>query len=348
MTKQTLRINMDSLKQRKEWKRHAINAGENIYRILPPFGDASDGYPYRRWVIAWMTDPQTGRKRPFASPRSFGEEGCPVSEYAKALEDRRSELEAALKAKGANKDQIKDKLKPFGEVLWRIKPKASYIYNACNKAGEVGLLELKKTAHDSMKKTMMQYITDYGQDPTSLNSDQEDSGVWFKIKKEGEGTDTEYSVVKNQAKKKTADGLVFVDDRDALPQNVVDSYDNLGYDLTTLYKRQSYEELKEVLLMNLYGLYEEFPMARIGGFDAIEPPKTDEQPTKTTAKPFLNTSTPNTPAKAPVNLRLSDVDDEEEVPATISPKTVKPVTTKLSSKEMDDDVLRFADELLNS
>lgn len=341
MSKPTLRINMDSLKQRKEWKRHEINKGENIYRILPPFGEEADGYPYRRWVIAWMFDPQTGRKRPFASPRSFGEEACPVSEYAKALEERRNELEANLKSKGASKDQLRDALKPFGEILWQIKPKASYSYNACNKAGEVGLLELKKTAHDAMKKEMMQYITDYGQDPTSLNSDAEDSGVWFKIRKEGEGTDTEYSVIKNQTKKKTVEGLMFVDDRDQLPQNIVDNYENLGYDLTKLYKQNSYEELKSVLLMNLFTVYEQFPMARIDGFDPIEPPVVSGAGQQVKASSQVKVATATKPAKN-INLRLQD--DEDEV--LVAP--VAPVATRTAKQKSDDDLFAYAEDLLKS
>ncbi len=52
-----IRLNTDSLKERKEWKRHKVNDGDNVFRILPPFGEASNGYPYHRWVIAWLADP---------------------------------------------------------------------------------------------------------------------------------------------------------------------------------------------------------------------------------------------------------------------------------------------------
>lgn len=332
MSKPTLRINVDSLKQRKEWKRHEINSGENIYRVLPPFGEEANGYPYRRWVLAWMIDPQSGRKRPFASPLSFGEKDCPVMEYSKAIEEKRNNLEAVLKSKGASKDQLKESLKPFGDILWRIKPKASFIYNACNKAGEVGLLELKKTAHDAMKKEMMQYVTDYGQDPTSLNSDPEDSGIWFKVKKEGEGTDTEYSVLKNQSKKKTADGLVFVDDREALPDNVVNNFETLGYDLQKLYKQNSYDEIKQVLLFNLAAIYEEYPMARLEGFD-VDITLVATAPVQTSQAVIRN--------PRGVALRL-DSNDEETAPVVVPAAK----TSKQSKEEAD--LFAYADSLLNS
>lgn len=336
-------INTDSLKQRRDWKRHAINAGENVYRILPPFGEEANGYPYRRWVIAWLTDPVSGRRRPYASPRSFGEEACPVSEYIAAVEKRRDELKAKLEASGASKDDVKEQLKPFSEMIWQMKPKASYIYNATNKAGEVGLLELKKTAHDGMKKTMMQYITDYGQDPTSLNSDSEDSGVWFKIRKEGEGTDTEYTVEKNQAKKKTPDGLIFVDDRSELPQNIVDNYASLAYDLNTIYKQTSYDDLKEILLFNLTAIYSQYPVLKVAGFE------TDSNTAQVVAVP-----TPVKAAAAPtakkVALKFDDADDEAV--AEVKPAPAKKVTTvsapaKQASK-IDDDIFDYAESILNS
>jgi len=346
MVKSTLKINLDSLKERKDWKRHPVNQGDNIYRILPPFGDVAEGYPYRRWVIAWLMDPQTNRKRPYASPRSFAaDSACPVSEYISLVEKKKEALEASLKNRGASREELKEALKPYTEVLWTIKPKSSYIYNACSKAGEVGLLELKKTAHDSMKKQMMQYVTDYGQDPTSLASESDDSGVWFKITREGEGTDTEYSVSKNQTKKKTSEGIVWVDDRDSLPDNVVDNYDNLGYDLTTLYKRMSYEDIKDVLMYNLANIYDQYPELIVDGFEVeVEEPKPKQvkQPQRN-----VDAQEPKSPIKKPINIRLDDLEDDERP----MPKATKPtVDTKSrnAKQQSDDEIFKFAESLLDN
>jgi hypothetical protein len=264
-----ININMNSLKEKKEWKRHAVNQGDNIYRVLPPFGVSADGYPYRRWVLIWLSDPQTSRLRPYSSPFSFGQKQCPVYEYVNQVEQLFKEEEARLLSSGEfSRDQIKEHLRPITDVLWKIKPTTTYLYNACNKSGEVGLLELKKTAHDAIKKQMMQYVTDYGQDPTSLNSDFEDSGVWFKITRTGEKTKTEYSVSKNQVKTRDPNTgkISWADDQEPLPDNVVENYQDLGYDLTTVYKQVSYDELKEVLLANLEPLMHEYPILRVEGF----------------------------------------------------------------------------------
>lgn len=346
MAKSNLKLNLDSLKERKDWKRHPVNQGENIYRVLPPFGEASEGYPYRRWVIAWLSDPQTGRRRPYASPRSFGaDSACPVSEYISIVEKKKEALEASLKNRGASKEDLREALKPYADVLWTIKPKATYIYNACNKAGEVGLLELKKTAHDAMKKQMMQYVTDYGQDPTSLASDPDDAGIWFKIRRDGEGTNTEYSVAKNQAKKKTSEGIVWVDDRDPLPTNIVDNYESLGYDLTTLYKRQSYDELKEVLMANLANLYVQYPELEVEGFE-VAPAKTTK-PTPV-AKVDDDVEEYRAPVKKPLNIRFDDDDADEEAPQPA--KKAKPAqpAAKSTKPSSDDDVFAFAESLLDN
>jgi hypothetical protein len=193
-----------------------------------------------------------------------------------------------------------------------------------------------------MKKQMMQYITDYGQDPTSLNSTSEDSGVWFKIKREGEGVYTEYSVQKNQTKKKTSEGLVFVDDRSELPQNVVENYDSIGYDLNTVYKKHSYNELKEVLMSNLVSVYAKYPVAKIDGFvleteDSV--PFTadfEKKQTLSVAKPIS--------LKKPA-LRFDD--DEEDIAVAQDTAPAKP-STKNNALKNNEDIFDYAESILNS
>ena len=343
-TRPQLKINQDSLKERKEYKRHKVNQGDNIYRILPPFGEVANGYPYKAWTLSWLPDPATGRNRPYASTRSFGEKDCPITEYTKALEARYTQLSDTMKSKAVDDATVREHLKGITKLLMNIKPKTSYFYNATNKAGEVGILELKKTAHDGIKKQMMQYITDYGQDPTSLNSDENDSGVWFKVRRDGELTNTEYSVLKNQTKQKLGGQLVFVDDRSELPQNIVDSYPSLGYDLTTLYKKVSYDELKNALLSALVGIYDSVPEARILGFDPdSDSVEVQAAPTRTVAP------------KANVNLKFAaDEDEGDDAPfdggTIVVAKTtaVAPTIKKAVSNSDNDDVFKHAMSLLNS
>jgi hypothetical protein len=340
-TNTRIKLNMDSLKTRREWKRHKVIDGHNFYRILPPFGENSNGYPYKKWSIIWgLFDPESGRSRPFASSIT-SEKKCPVLEYVNSLKKRAEQIKNQMQQDGSPEDAIKDRLATLNKLISDLNPKTVYIYNAANQAGEVGLLEIKSTAQKKMKAEMTSYISDYNQDPTSLNSDDSDSGVWFDIVRTGMGRDTEYDVKKKQVKTKnpTTGKISFEDDRSALPESVVENYDSLAYDLTAVYQVKTYDELVEILEANMESIIENCPDADCNT-DATFERVVLTAPTKTTSvvKPT---------GQKPVALRMDDPEEEEEtLPA---PKTA--IKAKLASKAVvadDDDFLAQADALLNS
>jgi hypothetical protein len=312
-------INQDSLKERREWKRHKINDGSNIYRILPPFGDSEqhNGYPYRKWSYIWLLDPVTGKRKPFASPFSYGEDKCPVKEYADALAKKVEGIVSSLKASGKSDDQIKrdPTLVAIREVQWKLKLTHSYSYNAADKSGEVGILEIKSTAHKGLCKKMSEYIKDYVQDPTSLNDFDDDSGVWFNFKREGKGKSTEYSVdfnttlVKVEGSKRPQMELDF----SPLPDAIKENYDDLGYDLHSLYAQKSYDELKEILVANVELLATDddnpVPELIIEGFgDAVVDSVPAEEPVANTGRKT---------GKKPVALKV-DVEEDAEPLAKVT------------------------------
>lgn len=323
-----IKINMDSLKSSRDWVRHKINDGTNIYRILPPYGDPDihNNYPYRRWSIAWLQDPKSGKRRPFATPLTDGEE-CPVQQYCDALNTFIDDKKNQLKAEGCSDNDIKAELEGLRSVQWNMRLQHVYSYNACDQSGSVGILELKSTAHKAMKKMMNQYIKDYGQDPTSLSSDEDDSGVWFNISKEGKGKDTEYSVGFHQTRQKMNGQLVKIDDRSPLPEHVVANYDSLAYDLNSIYLRKDYEELSALLLFNIALIAEEVPEAALDGYDISDiNVKTSTAPSKKIEQEEAPTKTKKSAAK--VNLNLADDDDTDE-PA---PKQMASSATKSVAK----------------
>lgn len=358
MARGNMKVNMNAFNERKEIKRHKINDGDNLFRMLPPYGEESDGYPYRRWVIAWLADPETGRNRPYASPWSFNEKECPVGEYTKALQEKREELENKLAAKELSKEEIKEKLKPIADILWKIKPKASYFYNAVNKSGEVGILELKKSAHDSLKKVMKEYIADYNQDPTSLNSDPDDSGVWFKIKKTGQGMNTEYSVEKSQVKVKdpVTGKLSFQDDQSELPASVVENYDDLGNDLFKLYRHISYNDLRAILLFNLAQYHATYvkeygqkgaDLIKVEGFEFESSDEDSSDDEDVEVKPVLVAKQVSKPSQKPMP-KFSDDEDEDEVPPPRTTSKTQTPAKPAIKKPVDEDLFDMADDLLNS
>ena len=271
-----IKINLDSLKARREWKRHPVKDGHNVFRILPPFGAESNGYVFHKWQIIWggeksnqvVLDPETGRWRPFASSM-MAEGKCPFTEFTQALKKKAEQMKAKAQASGESEEHIKDLLGPINQMIGYLGPKTVYVYNAVNKAGEVGLLELKSTAHKDMKTELDRYVNEVNQDPTSLNSDADDSGVWFDVIREGQGFKTEYSVKRCQNKIKNAAGKIsYEDDQSPLPDSVVENYENLAYDLNSLYQVKTYEQLNEILQANMARIVELCPDADLSNLSA--------------------------------------------------------------------------------
>lgn len=334
-------INQDSLKTNREFKRHLIQPGSNIYRILPPFGEVSthNNYPYKKWTLAWMLDPSSGRRKPFAIPY-VEKNGDPVSKFVATLTTFLDNLKKELAAKGADEDQVRELTSKASDVVWQLRPKTAYYYNAANKAGEVGILELKSTAHQSMKASMDEYIRDYAQDPTSLGDQEDDSGVWLNIKRDGEkgAKDTKYSVQKHQMKVKENGKISFVDDREALPDNVIQNYEKLGYDLYNLYQEKTIEELESILRHNIKLLTAEIPLlARVPGYGPsakrpaaiVEEPIQDDEEPAPAPKPLTKPQ-----GKKPVVLAM-DLAEDEEAPAPVAKPAPKPAA-KPAATDLDD------------
>jgi hypothetical protein len=334
-------INQESLKTSREYKRHKVEDGSNVYRILPPYGDVDthNNYVFKRWAVAWLVNPETGKRTPFSSPITVNEKDCPVKEYVDALKDHLETLKGKMKAKGWTDKKIKEKLKGLYDVQWQIRVAYSYAYNACDKSGNVGILELKATAHQAMKKRIKEYITDYNQDPTSLNSDlRDDAGVWFNITREGEGKNTKYDVEFNSVKsknKETGEVTMRVD-RSPLPDSVVENYDDLGYDLFTLYRQKSYSELHEILLYNICLFAKDVPEAVLPGFEVEADTGADVED----EPPFEMDEEPVKSAKGNVNINFGEDDDDDEIVAA-------PVAKKNTAKKSSiDDIKSFADGIL--
>jgi len=339
MANNKIKINLDSLKTRREWKRHKVKDGHNVFRIGSPHGEASNGYAYRKWQIIWgLVDPESGRARPFASSMT-AEKRCPITEYVAQLKKKAETLMAQLAAAGVDEDSIKERLSTLNKLISDLNPKTVFLYNAIDKSGELGLLELKSTAHKKMKLEMSQYVNDYNQDPTSLNSDNDDSGIWFDVTRTGEGRDTEYDVKKCQFKiKKPGGGYTYEDDRTPLPESIIENYDNLAYDLSAVYQVKSYDDLASILEANLPSIIEACPDADLtatnnltgaGGSGGVS----------STVKPVKLTS-------KPVTTRFDDADDSDD--AEGKQQSVKP-TMNASKRSViaNDDFLAEANALLD-
>lgn len=349
MTNSKIKINLDSLKTRRDWKRHKVKDGHNVFRVLPPFGESSNGYPYRKWQIIWgLMDPETGRKRPYASSL-ISEKKCPVVEFVDSLKEKAENIKLSLQNDNLTEEEIRDRLSALNAVIADLSPKTVYVYNAADQSGEVGLLELKSTAHKKMKAEMNQYVQDYNQDPTSLNSDDDDSGLWFDVIRTGEFRDTEYDVKKRQLKTKNPQTgkISFEDDRSPLPDSVVQNYDNLAYDLSAVYQIKTYDELAEILAANMDRLAEECTDLNTNSITVNDDGSVAVDSKTGVVK--ISTSTPV--STKTIITRLNDEEDIDVPVKTAGKPVVKSVATSRAVKatnQVDDDFMREADELLNS
>lgn len=329
-----ININQESLKERREWKRHKIQDGNNVLRILPPFGEleSHNNWPFRKWSYCWLVDPETNRRKPFASPYSFGGDACPIHEYSQALALQLDTITEQMKANGSTREEIGAVVGAARNEQWKLKLQHGFFYNACDKSGDVGILELKATAHKALKAKMSQYIKDYGQDPTSMDSAADDSGVWFNITKTGKMKDTEYGAQFNETMEKDGSGrMVRIDDRSPLNDAVVERYhDDLGYDVYNLYKEVSYDELKAIVAYNITTLARDIPELAVDGFtdvDYVSPPPAVE-------------STPKPQGTKKVLLNLDDGEDDTPAPAA------KATPVPAAATGGDDDIFAMADSIL--
>lgn len=335
-----IKVNPDALKPKKEWKRHKVEEGNNIFRFLPPFGEEANGYPYRRWMVIWgLLDPDSNRLRPYASPITTDEKACPVMEFVKGLQEKAETAKSELKAQGVSDEEIKERLKSLNKTIGNLRPKGVYAWNAVDKAGKVGLLEVKSTAHKKLKALMSDYINDYGQDPTSVNSSDDDSGVWFNIKRSGKGFDTEYDVEKVQQKQKINGSLTYVDDRSPLPDNVAEGWEDMAYDLGSIYQKKSYDEIRKVLMANLPAIAQDCPeAAEVPGFELADHQLLEEDAVETAdAGGEVKQASKPAASKKTVTTRFDD-DDEDEPTATSAP----------AASKGDDDIFSMADDILNN
>jgi len=350
-----IKINQESLKASRDWKRHKVADGINTFRFLPPFGDPEvhNGYAYRKWSTIWLIDPSSGKRKPFASPYCAGEDKCPVKEYADLLKTKLEDLEAELKASGASDEDIKARLAPARSEQWRLKLNHTFAYNVSDKAGVLGLLEIKKTAHDGVKASMIKYIADYSQDPTELLSEKDNSGVWININRAGLGKDTKYTTEFNSVMVNHPElGKLRRDDRSPLSENIVNNYAKMAYDLSSIYTIKTYNELKDLLVANIKLLakngndkFGAIPDLIIPSFlDSVAPVTQEavsEEPT-TTVVPQ---------GKKPVTLKIGGDDEGEDAPVVSTTATtrvedvVNSATVNIVAPE--DDIFKMAEDLIN-
>jgi hypothetical protein len=135
-----------------------------------------------------------------------------------------------------------------------------------------------------------------------------------------------------------------------LAENIVENYDDLAYDLGSIYQVKSYDQLREILMANLQTIVQETPEALIPGWDDFS----DAPTIKVEAQDDAPAAAPKTaaaPKATKVNIKLAD-DEQEAAEATEAPtKTVKSSKKAASApqaSESDEDIFALADSILQN
>lgn len=230
-------LNLDGMLGGRQIKRFKVTDGSHIFRILPPFGTNHNGVPSRQIQLHWGYSKKDGTKSPL--PCSYPQEGhCPICDMVKSMT---AEAEALYdtKTKKGDKESYDRIMKDAGEY----KVRRTYLLNAANKKGEIGILEIVKTPMEELVKLMKAYANKYGKNPVSLTQ-----GLWFVFSRSGKGFDTEYEV---ETSKKMVDlgggEQAEKPDTDALPQNIVENYEKLAYDIHKMYPPVSSTDLAKIM-----------------------------------------------------------------------------------------------------
>lgn len=237
----------------KEFKNHKIASGDNIYRIMPPFGTNNGGSPFAEIYLHWFQDP-SGRNRPLSCAKKI-ERYCPVCESANevykrlevVLNDYKDEAgKVNFKALAMN-DEDNAKSKNLRAQFDALKAQRGFYYNAMDSSGTIGVLRLPKTAAEALGEKIRDGINVLGMsNPLSLRN-----GVLFNIvqKKTGKDKrDVEYSVDFVRESKDTPEGIVQIIKKSAVPDNVIANFEKLAYDIHAMYPARTSQELKRVMM----------------------------------------------------------------------------------------------------
>jgi hypothetical protein len=334
-----MKLNLDSLKDKKQFDQpHQIKDGDNIYRILPALGEESNGCPFKKYYISWLE--VEGKPRPVASPFSFGEKNCPIFEYCNLLKDKLTKELIPKRHKNNLSEEDSILLDKAIELIPKIesdiKPKKVFYYNAVNKSGKVAALQLKATANESLTKLMSEHLNVFNQDPTSLQSNDEECGVWWNFIREGVGRDTTYSVKKVEKIVKEGKRVFTEPDTTPLSDNLVQNYEKLAVDIYNFHKRHTVEEVKEMLVKFLKSKYTDIlQFLEVKGFSLLD--ESSEEKVVIEAPK----ATPKNNNKK-INLKLDDEDDD--IPEFKPTKKKNPFEV---DDEDDDDFFADADKKLN-
>jgi len=226
--------------------------GQNVYRILPPFGKIAKekGFPFSEVFLHWWRqEGSTKAGFPVLCTKKSDPAGCPICDEV----DRQNvELEKALAkfttASGdkqkinwnAVPDDLKAKAKRVRDISWQ----RHYYYNAVSPAGDIGILKLPKTLGDKLNAKIRACVEEDGYNPVSRKE-----GVFFVLTRTKTNTGKyDFDVAIKKQKVKLPDGDIAEKTlKGPLSEEVLAKLPTAMRDLYDLFKPQTAESLKKIM-----------------------------------------------------------------------------------------------------
>ncbi len=277
-----------------------VKDGDNVYRVLPPFGKLKD-YP-NKWCyyeqIIWGFKGTNGKMRPFRSPeqKQNGKVtlACPAIKWITSMVTAEAEALKALKERkpALAKDEIENLMKVHKDFTERFKIDKHFTVNVLRQDGQIGRLKLKikhKQAFEAFCKEMVA--------KKNINPISATGGLWINFKKTKTGqsrNDIAYTV-EAVMETKTIDGEEFSTLKKApLTDEVIKRMKTEAFELADSYKELTVDQVEQLV----FSKGDPKIVDSLWGAPSVEVSVPAEESHDDIEEPAMNTRRPSVPSVA--------------------------------------------------
>jgi hypothetical protein len=223
-----------------------VQPGSNVYRILPPFGSLKDSgqIAFYRAVIFVQS---TKGKRPVPTIMKKGRDGSIITRCP--LFDKVEALSKSVEAMAADPNTDPTVLENRKKMVQSLSLDRGYYLNVINQAGEIGVLKIRYTAFQSLKKRLEE-LASMGVDPINPGPN---NGVYFDFKRyKDEKGKTVYEVVPLQRSYKDPNTGRLISEMAMAPidDTVVARMEKEAFDLKTMHRTFTEEEMSLIATLD--------------------------------------------------------------------------------------------------